>query len=173
MPERIVDWIESARASAVKEYESWANMKNRCYVVSNPSFANYGGRGVKVCDRWLEAFENFLSDLGPKPSPRHSLDRIDNNGDYEPGNCRWATRSEQQFNRRNARSLNGKSPSTARPRGATAPGTMWLCGGAGVPYAVVSRVDRHHLEMHAGTAPSTVVSTKEFWRRFGPWPVTA
>lgn len=84
-------------------------MKTRCYNVNQKSWADYGGRGIEVCDRWLESFENFLADVGERPSPEHSLDRIDVNGDYEPDNVRWSTYREQARNRR---------PSTKRPRGA-------------------------------------------------------
>lgn len=82
-----------------KAYESWASMIQRCTNPKKKQFANYGGRGIKVCDRWLK-FENFLADMGECPSGK-SLDRINNDGDYEPGNCRWATRKEQMRNRRN------------------------------------------------------------------------
>ena len=74
-------------------------MLNRCKNKSQPHYANYGGRGIKVCERWL-SYINFLADMGRKPSPKHSIDRIDVNGDYEPSNCRWILRSEQMRNQR-------------------------------------------------------------------------
>jgi len=82
------------------EYNTWANMKQRCLNPNASFFSNYGGRGIRVCDRWLHSFENFLADVGPRPSNGHSIDRIDNNGDYEPGNVRWALSSVQQKNTR-------------------------------------------------------------------------
>ena len=83
-----------------KEYACWAAMKSRCLNVQNPQFNNYGERGIKVCDRWLNSFENFLFDMGKCP-PGLTIDRIDNDGDYEPGNCRWATMTQQSRNKRN------------------------------------------------------------------------
>lgn len=80
-------------------YHSWANMKNRCKNESSTQYRWYGGRGITVCDRWSE-FENFLSDMGLPPSDKHSIDRIDTNGNYEPSNCKWSTMKEQCNNRR-------------------------------------------------------------------------
>lgn len=88
------------RLSKTPEYRAWINMKSRCYSASIPNFQDYGGRGIKVCARWLDSVEDFCADMGPRPSGAHSVDRINVNGDYEPGNCRWATDSEQRRNQR-------------------------------------------------------------------------
>ena len=81
------------------EYRSWTNMRNRCQNPLNANFPRYGGRGITVCQRW-DSFEVFLQDMGPKPSLKHSIDRMDNNKSYEPANCRWATRAQQMRNTR-------------------------------------------------------------------------
>ncbi len=83
------------------EYAAWRFMINRCEVKGVNDYALYGGRGITVCDRWRQDFHAFLQDVGHKPSPKHTLDRIDSNGNYESGNVRWATWTEQAQNRRN------------------------------------------------------------------------
>jgi hypothetical protein len=87
--------------SKTQLYAIWKAMKGRCYIASNTSYDRYGARGVRVCDRWRNSFEAFLQDIGEPPVPDMSLERINNSGDYEPGNVRWATRIEQGANKRN------------------------------------------------------------------------
>lgn len=82
------------------EYRSWSNMLTRCYNPKATRFKDWGGRGITVCESWRRSFEAFLTDMGPKPTTRHTIDRTDNDGNYEPGNCRWATYAEQSSNQR-------------------------------------------------------------------------
>lgn len=82
------------------EYIAWKAMKARCLNPNHKSYAGYGGRGISICKEWECSFENFFRDMGFRPSELHSVDRIDNDGNYEPSNCRWATKAEQTRNRR-------------------------------------------------------------------------
>ena len=82
------------------EYVNWRALRERCLNPKHKNYPEYGGRGIKVCERWLNSFENFLADMGRRPFPEATVDRKENDGDYEPGNCRWATRLDQTKNRR-------------------------------------------------------------------------
>lgn len=99
-------------------YGTYRNMLNRCYIRSSSYYCRYGGRGIKVCDKWLgkNGFTSFIADLGDKPTAKHSLDRIDNNGDYTPENCRWTNSHTQAANRSKSNKTVGVSWSKALNR---------------------------------------------------------
>lgn len=88
------------RLKRTAEYRTWTNMKSRCENPNIPRYVDYGGRGISVCSSWRDSFEQFFTDMGPKPSGKHSIDRIDVNGNYCKENCRWATASVQNKNKR-------------------------------------------------------------------------
>ncbi len=95
------------RGKHTAEFKTWTYMKRRCCQPTHKDYKNYGGRGIKICDRWLNDFTLFLADMGPKPSEKHSIDRIDVNGNYEPSNCRWASFNQQARNKRPRKSSSG------------------------------------------------------------------
>lgn len=84
--------------SSTKEYHAWQSMRDRCYNQKNKGYVNYGGRGIRVCESWRESFDKFFMDMGTAPSAKHSIDRIDVNGEYTKDNCRWATVATQRLN---------------------------------------------------------------------------
>lgn len=101
------------------EYMSWLHMKQRCTNPKDRAYKNYGGRGIKVCEAWLSDYRVFLQNMGRKPTPQHSIDRKDNDGDYTPDNCRWATSLEQNINQR------VRKDNTSGYRGVYARGKKW------------------------------------------------
>jgi hypothetical protein len=125
-------------------YRVWAAMRNRCQNPKVKSFNDYGGRGIKVCERW-QSFETFLVDMGPRPSPEYQIDRIDNDGDYEPSNCRWAKRLEQASNKRNNRFITAN--------GETLHMAEWARRLGCQPSAILYRIDR------AGWSEADAVTT--------------
>jgi hypothetical protein len=86
--------------SDTPEYDAWCSMKQRCLNAESEGFENYGARGIQICQRWRDSFENFIADMGPRPTEAHSLERRDNGGNYDPDNCYWATSVQQNSNKR-------------------------------------------------------------------------
>lgn len=101
-------------ASKTRLYKVWAAMKQRCENPKNKSYKNYGARGIRVCAAWSNSFEQFLADMGERPAPDLSIERINNNGHYEPSNCKWATDAEQRLNKRPQRPGLGRARERAR-----------------------------------------------------------
>lgn len=92
--------VRGKRSPGTPEYRTWKSIKTRCYNKNYKQYLDYGGRGITVCDRWLHSYENFLADMGRRPSPKHSIGRKENNGPYSPDNCFWDTDESQRRNRR-------------------------------------------------------------------------
>lgn len=124
-------------------YQIWANMKYRCSCEKDKAFKNYGGRGIRVCERWMN-YENFHADMGDRPTTKHSLDRIDVNGNYEPRNCRWATSREQCRNKRN----NVLNESLA----------------AGLRCLLAAGMERRRLSEVYGISRSTIAGLRHCWK---------
>jgi len=112
VPRRVIKHakINGVHRTELPEYRIYTGMIARCGNPNSSGYYRYGGRGIKVCDRWLEDFKNFYDDMGPRPSPKHSIDRIDNDGNYEPGNCRWATNAEQVANKSRPKEPSRENP---------------------------------------------------------------
>lgn len=115
MRERTSAATKTHGMSGSPEHRAWCAMKTRCYNSNEPTWRRYGARGIKVCRRWLRSFDNFYADMGPRPTVRHSVDRINNDGHYTPRNCRWATPEQQNLNTITAQPLtyNGVTMSTS------------------------------------------------------------
>ena len=116
-PRKTAELAGKPNASSGKVYVLWQSMMQRCYNPEHPNYADYGGRGIRVCQRWCRSFGNFKSDIGEPPSATHTLDRIENEKNYTPSNVRWATRREQSRNRRFCRAseLKAKAVRTLAP----------------------------------------------------------
>ncbi len=132
------------------EYRAWQTMRLRCSNPSNKAYPNYGGRGIRVCERWQEDFLAFLEDMGRKPSPKHEIDRTNNDGHYEPGNCRWVLRKENDRNRR--------SNHLMTYRGQTKPLVVW-CDELNLPATTISK------RLQAGWSDEKALSTPVANRR--------
>lgn len=105
---------DKCNGQTTPEYRAWAGAKNRVTNKNNPKFKHYGGRGITMCKRWLGSFEDFLFDMGRKPSLKHTLGRKDNDGPYSPSNCRWETQSEQSVNKQNTRFITANGVTKAQ-----------------------------------------------------------
>jgi hypothetical protein len=104
-PKALLKAVTKHEMCHTKVYHAWNAMRSRCINENNSKYPIYGGRGIKVCDRWVDSFENFYEDMGEPPTPKHSIDRIDVNGNYEPSNCKWSTQKEQCNNQRRCRKI--------------------------------------------------------------------
>ena len=133
------------------EYGIWLGIKSRCLLKTNKAYGNYGGRGISICDRWMD-FASFLEDMGPRPSKGHSVERRDNNGGYNPANCFWATRTEQNRNK--------KDNALLTVDGETLPVSAWAerCG---LKYGTL------HQRLRQGWTPEQAVKTPKVTARKG------
>ncbi len=133
--------------STTPEYRTWEHIIQRCHNQNYTQFHLYGGRGIYVCDEWRASFVTFFSDMGKRPSAKHSIDRIDGNGPYSPENCRWATTEQQAKNRRNVRIITVAGVSHSIPEWSEL---------TGIPYGTLAtRLSRWHDDEKAITTPYT------------------
>jgi hypothetical protein len=141
--------------SGTPTHSIWKGMRKRCYNERCKKYPRYGGRGITICERWQD-YKNFLADMGPRPSPQHSIDRIDNDGNYEPGNCRWATNKQQANNTRTNRfiAFENETKTLAEwgrdPRCTVALYTLRARLKAGMPFGeAMSKPVRHQSASHS------------------------
>jgi len=135
-----------------KEYQTWLGMKARCHR-NGRGDKDYGERGIAVCDRWRHSFENFLMDMGPAPTSKHEIDRKNNDADYDPSNCQWATRTMQNRNKRNSRKI------TALGRTETL--SVWVLETGLSHKTITGRIDEY------GWSPEKAITTPKNATRFG------
>lgn len=134
------------------EYKAWQHMIQRCNTPTHQSYKDYGGRGIKVCERWKD-FKNFINDMGQRPSDKHSLERVDVNKDYEPANCKWATYKEQANNRRTSRMVTYQ--------GVTEPLKVWT-DFLGLDYQLIlSRIYRGWSVDKAFETPKRIINVRQ------------
>ena len=152
------------RGSTSPTFQLWCSMRRRCNSPTDIHYYLYGGRGIAVCDRWLgkDGFANFLADMGEKPDGM-TLDRIDGDGNYEPGNCRWATRQEQARNRRGAK-LSREDVGVIRAAIALGRGTREIAAEWGVHYSTVARIKTGSLWGHVTGHAAPAVQRREGYK---------
>lgn len=156
---------EGSRKRYSPEYKLWENIKTRCNNRNAPYYKHYGGRGIKICRRWANSFMLFLKDVGRRPGKGYSIDRIDNDGDYKPSNCRWATQKQQLRNRRGNRlvTINGETKTVAE----------WSEVSGNIPKTIEYRLNTGWDLYDAVFAlPYTIVRGHKVKRRRKPTPET-